>query len=810
MINSLRNAAFGLVAMLAVEDAALRLGADDSELDPTRSLASADATAPAADAGTKMPRIQFANAGFESRTDGWSIHVYGAQPKIETDTRIVHEGQQSLRVSSTDPSDTALGQELMLRAGRWYRFRGWVRTRSLVPQSAPVCGTFQIQMPGGAGIIASGANHQGNTDWTEVAIEFEAPPGGQTRIAIFFAGFGKGTGTAWFDDLKLEEVDTAGETLRITRDFLPGKINPLQYGQFIEYLCDLVPSMWAEKLYDGSFEGPSPYKFAFLRETDFREKPWHPYGALNRADYVLDRDRPVSGGVAQRISVKGGAPCTVGLAQDGIAVEKGTACDFSIFLRQSGIKGSVKVRLHREERELPSATLEPGNDWKKFRARLVPLETEINATLSITFNGPGTLWLDNASLMPEDNVGGWRRDVVTAVKELKPGVIRFGGSALDDANLGEFEWKDTIGDPDRRKPFRAWGGLQPTGPGLEEIVRFCKLVEAEPLICVRFSQRKPEDAAEQVQYFNGTAETPLGRLQVKNGHAEPYRIKFWQVGNERAGAEYETHLGAICKAMQAADPSITLFSSYPTEGVLKQAGAWIRYVCPHQYDCANLAACERELEATRELIGKHAAGKSVKVAVTEWNTTAGDWGPRRAMLWTLENALACSRYHNLLHRHANLVEIANRSNLVNSFCSGIIQTDNHRLYKTPTYYAQQLYATRAGSQPLKIESKVSVRAPPDVSATLSEDGSVVALLAVNATLDDITRPIDLSAFGEQGQELSVWTLADRGRSGQPDVTNSFGDPERVALVESKFRAVGVKFKYQFPALTLTLLLWRVK
>ncbi len=809
MSHSVRHVLFGLLAILAVENAARCLRADDSALDPKRSLAAARATAPGAGPERGMPRIQVANAGFESRTEGWSVHVYGAQPQIEADSRIVHEGKQSLRISATEPSDTALGQELKLRAGHWYRFRGWVRTQGLVSQTASVCGTFQIQMPGGTGIIASGPNHQGDTDWTEVALDFEAPPGGQTRIAVFLTGFGKGTGTAWFDDLKLEEVDVAGETLRITRDFLPGKINPLQYGQFVEYLCDLIPSMWAEKLYDGSFEGLSPYKFAFLRETDFREKAWHPCGAVNRAEYSSDRAQPVSGTLAQRISVNGGTVCTVGLAQDGIAVQKGTACDFSIFLRQSGIKGPVKVRLHRENRELASATLEPNEDWQKFRARLAPAETETNATLSITFTGPGTLWLDNASLMPEDNVGGWRRDVVAAVKDLKPGVIRFGGSALDDANLGEFEWKDTIGDPDRRKPFRAWGGLQPTGPGLEEIVQFCRSVDAEPLICVRFSKRKPEDAAEQVQYFNGGVDTTLGKLRASNGHVEPYRIKFWQVGNERAGAEYEAHLAAICQAMQAADPSITLFSSYPTAGVLQQAGAWIRYVCPHQYDCANLAACERELEKTRELIRQHVAGQTVKVAVTEWNTTAGDWGPRRAMLWTLENALACSRYHNLLHRHADLVEIANRSNLVNSFCSGIIQTDNHRLYKTPTYYAQQLYATHAGSRPLTITSGVSLRAPPDVSATLSEDGSVVSLLAVNATSNDITRPIDLSAFGDKAQELSVWTLADRDRAGEPDVTNSFGDPERVTLVESKFKTGGAKFNYQFPALSLTLLLVRV-
>ena len=100
--------------------------------------------------------------------------------------------------------------------------------------------------------------------------------------------------------------------------------------------------------------------------------------------------------------------------------------------------------------------------------------TDSSATLTIEFQGPGTLWLDNASLMPVDSIGGWRKDVVEAVREERPGIIRFGGSTLDDPNLGDFEWRDTIGDPDRRRPFRAWGGLQPTGPGMEEFVQFCR------------------------------------------------------------------------------------------------------------------------------------------------------------------------------------------------------------------------------------------------------------------------------------------------------------------------------------------------
>ena len=133
----------------------------------------------------------------------------------------------------------------------------------------------------------------------------------------------------------------------------------------------------------------------------------------------------------------------------------------------------------------------------------------------------------------------------------------------------------------------------------------------------------------------------------------------------------------------------------------------------------------------RKMIAEHAKGRPITVAVTEWNTTAGDWGPGRGQLWSLANALACSRYHNLIHRHCDLVQIACRSNLVNSFCSGCIQTDNYRLYKTPTYYAQQLYATLAGDGRSRIESPCPPLAGPDLSATLSQNGDAVILFAVN-------------------------------------------------------------------------------
>ena len=595
----------------------------------------------------------------------------------------------------------------------------------------------------------------------------------------------------------------------MTPEFLcEGHITNRQCGQFIEYLCNLVPGMWAEKLSDGSFEGLTPYKFEFIRQTDFREHPWFPSGQVTRARYSLDHDRPLSGATCQKIEAPPGASSTLGLSQDGISIQKDQPLELSCYLRQVGIAGPIEVRLHHEASTYASCTFEPGADWKKFRATLVSNQTDDNATLSIKFRGPGTLWLDNASLAPRETAGGWRLDVMAALRDLHPGVIRFGGSALDDPNLGDFEWRETIGNVDHRKPFRAWGGLQPAGAGLEEIVQLMQAAGAEPLICVRVRERKPQDAADEVQYFNGSADTPMGTLRARNGHAAPYQIRYWQVGNEQGGGEYEHRLAEFCRAMKQADPQIKLLSSYPSVGVLREAGQWISYVCPHHYDCGNLAATAADLDRVRALLREHAEGRGIRVAVTEWNTTAGDAGTGRAKLWSLENALLCARYQNLLHRNCDLVEIACRSNLCNSFCSGIIQTDNHRLFKTPTFYMQELYATLSGERPLKVTPAFSPARALDSSATLSADGKTVTLFTINPTNAGISRTIDFSALGTSAQDVTLWTLADSEHAGEPDVVNSFAEPQRVAPVQTTVRASSARLEYRFPPLSLTVLRWR--
>jgi serine/threonine protein kinase len=146
------------------------------------------------------------NPGFEAALEGWTRNYDDPRLQVAFDTIVKREGGQALRVTSTEPSDRGFYQEVMLKPHQWYRFSGWVRTRGLDPHGSPVYGTFQIQLPEGRGTIARGTNHGGDTEWTEVPITFQAPAGGLTRFCVFFVGFGKGTGTAWFDNLTVVEI----------------------------------------------------------------------------------------------------------------------------------------------------------------------------------------------------------------------------------------------------------------------------------------------------------------------------------------------------------------------------------------------------------------------------------------------------------------------------------------------------------------------------------------------------------------------------------------------------------------------------
>jgi len=150
---------------------------------------------------------------------------------------------------------------------------------------------------------------------------------------------------------------------------------------------------------------------------------------------------------------------------------------------------------------------------------------------------------------------------------------------------------------------------------------------------------------------------------------------------------------ARCKdfiaSMRKADPSIVLVSSFPSQKVLDALGKDLGYLAPHHYT-RDLGSCEQDFQKLAQLIAQTQDCGHLRLAVTEWNFTAGDWGLLRARMLTLEGALPNARYLNLLCRNSNIVDIACRSNMTNSFCSGIIETRPCGLLLRPSFHVMKL------------------------------------------------------------------------------------------------------------------------
>jgi alpha-L-arabinofuranosidase len=513
-----------------------------------------------------------------------------------------------------------------------------------------------------------------------------------------------------------------------------------------------------------SFEDGLPCKFSYKKEIDEPYRPWYPDGAVEVAQYSYDTTNAFNGARSLKIRLPA-AHAQAGISQDGFYLKQGIS--YKLHLHMRG-QGNVRVwaSLHGGGGVIAGPVLlgRADQDWTAASAELVAQRKASNATLTIEFEGPGTLWLDRVYLIGSDAVLGiWRPDVVAVLKARHPGIIRLGGSAIQ-----AYEWKNGIGPWNTRKPFTTvWGGTEENFVGLDEFLQLCNYIGAEPLICVRWSGNTPRDAADEVEYCNGSARTQWGKLRAENGHPEPYHVKYWQIGNEVSGPDYNSSVSSFAAAMKRADPKIKLLSSFPTPSLLKSDENIFDYLCPHHYEIGDLVGERRDLERLQDWIDKDGDDKDIRVAVTEWNTTGGDFGLGRGMLQTLGNALSVSRYLNLLQRYADLVEIANRSNLADSFGSGFIVTGPGWIYESPAYYAQLIYGRAAGDYPLKVKQASPLPwqlRETDISASLSPDGSILRIYAVNSMLDPISTQFHLDGFTRSVKAGAVFTVEDHERA----------------------------------------------
>ena len=572
-----------------------------------------------------------------------------------------------------------------------------------------------------------------------------------------------------------------------------GRITPLFYGNFIELLDDLIPGMWAEMLGNRGFEGVEPTASWVYHQ-----------GALNLSDrdweagpgWTLDTEKPFNALRSARLNASAATPGR--LTQGGLAVKKGLTYRFSGWFRADapGLKITAALKAALPDGtwmtlglfDLPS----PGADWARKEGRFVSTGTTDRAAFELSVGGSGHLWADKVSLMPGDAIDGWRRDVVEAVREMRPAVLRWGGSTADP---GGYKWKDGVGERDRRLPFRnpVWGRLDLMDVGIEEILYFCKAVGAEPLLCVSFGDG-PSSARDVVEYVNGPADSPWGKNRAANGHPAPYGVKYWQVGNEIEDPGYPARCAEFCRVVKAADPQAVILTSFPTPALVEQVKDLADIYCPHYYQ-PDLLGIDEDITRLQALLRDKVKGRPARLAVTEWNIDAGAWGLGRGKLYTLNCALFEARFLNILHRRSDIIALATRSNLCNSFCGGTIQTNAAGLFRIPAFYVMSLYAGHTKPVPLRISE------PPagvDVTACAAEDRKTASIFAVNMRKEPVDLDID-AALAPGMAIVSAQYLGDTQDRRQADVINYWDHPERVRIAPAAVNGRTV----HLPSLSLT-------
>jgi alpha-N-arabinofuranosidase len=361
-------------------------------------------------------------------------------------------------------------------------------------------------------------------------------------------------------------------TVSVNTQQTAAPVTKYEYGQFIEHIgSTMYSSLWAEMLDDRKFYfpiKPAEAEHASGQQGGpfgMRMRKWYPVGPAEAV--VMDKEQPFVGDQSPRVELSGSE--AHGIRQSGLALVNGKRYTGRIYLR--GTPGAkVQVALiwgtgpaDRQTITVPALSAQ----YRKVPLAFTAKGDTADAALEITGTGTGNFHIGTLSLMPADNIDGFRRDTTSALSQIPMGFWRYGGNYTSG-----LIWYHIVGDPDKRPPDwdYAWNAMQTNDLGLDEFMTLCRLIHVEPYISVNAGFGDSHSAAQEVEYMNGSVHTLMGAERARNGHPEPYHVKFWNIGNEPWGSWQLGHTdlkyyvlkhNEFAKAMRAVDPSITLIAS---------------------------------------------------------------------------------------------------------------------------------------------------------------------------------------------------------------------------------------------------------
>lgn len=450
--------------------------------------------------------------------------------------------------------------------------------------------------------------------------------------------------------------------------------------------------------------------------------------------------------------------------------------------------------------------IEPG-EWREWSFRFKSPQTDPNSVLEITFKEPATLWVGSASLLPANHFHGLRRDVIDRLKEMGVPLLRWPGGNF----TRDYHWKEGLQPVDRRPPVTStWSEILPFSNnydfhdiGIDEFIALCRELGAEPSITLHLGDGGDQEAADWVEYCNGSPSTNWGKIRAERGHPEPFRVKYWSIGNEVYGYwmsrnpfkadGYAETVNKYSATIRKVDPSITVIvaglDAAWDKTLVRSAGNSFDWLARHEYppdteafsgekgvsEYSRQARRPQEFirpwlaEARREMDSVGPSGKKIGISFDEWNiwhkwlTRPHDFewhvGPADGAFLAAQFNMFCRDAASLNLKMGALFQPVNE---------GAIVVSPFAAELTAMGQVFSLYRPHHGGRLLPTPAPKAAD-PLDICATLAPDGRKVHVTVVNRD----PRPCPLILKLSRGTARKLTTTILSVKELQPDIPFEF-------------------------------------
>ena len=533
----------------------------------------------------------------------------------------------------------------------------------------------------------------------------------------------------------------------------------------------------------------------------------------------------------------------------GIGVKKGEQYRFSVWAKAPKGNSTIRVQLINENsmderQQFVEQVLDiTSSDWKKYTLTLTSPLTLKHAKLRIFLRGANSVALEHISLFPvntfKNRENGMRRDLAQALADLHPGIFRFpGGCIVEGTDLDtRYQWKNTVGPVENRPlnqnrwehtfDYRYYPDYyQSYGLGFYEFFQLSEDIGAEPLpilsvglACqyqnwekesahVPLNELQPyiDDCLDLIEFANGPVDSKWGKVRADMGHPEPFNMKYIGVGNEQWGEFYYERLKPFVAAIRAKYPDIKIVgtsgpvpedvpdNTYRFEDGWKAMKAQkADLVDEHYYRdeqwflTHGLRYDSYDRKGPKVFAGEYAChGKGKK-----WNH--------------YEAALLEAAFMTGFERNADVVHMTTPAPLFAhvdgwQWRPDQIWYDQTQMFKTVSYYVQQMYSTNAGTNVLPLTmTPAGKKAKPQPVANLEGQNGLFASAAFDSNTGEVivkvantsrtTQPITLNLAAMTGATTArTITLSHRGM----DDENSIQQPELITPKEGSIPCTSEK------------------